>query len=94
MFGLISIFHCVGRCGPIAVMLPVDRTNQTKKAIQIITYHLGRLMAYATIGFGFGLLGKGFFMAGFQQNLSIFIGMAMIVVVFAPEKIFAKYNFS
>ena len=64
IFGLISSFHCVGMCGPIAMMLPVDRTNQTKKAIQIITYHLGRLMAYATIGFGFGLLGKGFFMAG------------------------------
>ena len=94
IFGLISSFHCIGMCGPIAVMLPVDRTNQTKKAIQIITYHLGRLMAYATIGFGFGLLGKGFFMAGFQQNLSIFIGVAMIIVVLTPEKIFAKYNFS
>jgi sulfite exporter TauE/SafE len=30
-------------CGPIALMIPVDRTNPTKKAIQIITYHLGRL---------------------------------------------------
>ncbi|MFY7988332.1 MAG: sulfite exporter TauE/SafE family protein, partial [Flavobacterium sp.] len=35
IFGLISSFHCVGMCGPIAMMLPVDRTNETKKVTQI-----------------------------------------------------------
>lgn len=94
IFGLISSLHCIGMCGPIAMMLPVDRKNQTKKAIQIITYHLGRLAAYATIGLVFGLLGKGFFMAGMQQKLSIFIGISMIIIVMIPENIFAKYNFS
>jgi sulfite exporter TauE/SafE len=81
-------------CGPIAMMLPVDRNNPAKKVTQIITYHLGRLSAYATIGFVFGLLGRGFFLAGIQQQLSIFIGVAMIFVILVPEKIFAKYNFS
>ncbi|MFM2367761.1 MAG: hypothetical protein RL619_57 [Bacteroidota bacterium] len=94
LFGLISSFHCIGMCGPIAMMLPVDRTNQAKKVIQIIIYHLGRLMAYATIGFIFGLVGKGFFMAGLQQKLSIFIGVAMIIIILTPDKLFAKYNFS
>jgi sulfite exporter TauE/SafE len=93
-FGLISSFHCIGMCGPIAMMLPVDRNNPAKKVTQIITYHLGRLSAYATIGFVFGLLGRGFFLAGIQQQLSIFIGVAMIFVILVPEKIFAKYNFS
>jgi sulfite exporter TauE/SafE len=93
-FGLISSLHCIGMCGPIAMMLPVDRNNPVKKATQIITYHLGRLTAYATIGFIFGLVGKGFFLAGIQQKLSIFIGVAMIVVILIPEKVFAKYNFS
>jgi len=81
-------------CGPIAMMLPVDRQNEAKKVIQIITYHLGRLAAYATIGLIFGLLGRGFFLAGLQQKMSIFIGLAMIVVVLVPEKVFSKYNFS
>src|SRR5659263_141782 len=93
-FGLISSFHCIGMCGPIAMMLPVDRNNPTKKTTQIITYHLGRLMAYATIGLIFGLVGKGFFLAGMQQKLSIFIGVAMIAIILIPEKVFAKYNFS
>jgi len=94
IFGLISSFHCVGMCGPIAMMLPVDRTNQTKKVIQIITYHLGRLSAYAFIGLVFGLLGKGLFLAGIQQKLSIFIGVLMILVILFPERVVARYNFS
>jgi len=81
-------------CGPIAMMLPVDRNNPTKKVTQIFTYHIGRLTAYGTIGLIFGLVGKGFFMAGIQQNLSIFIGVAMIAVILIPDKTFAKYNFS
>lgn len=94
IFGLISSFHCIGMCGPIAMMLPVDRQNEAKKVTQIVTYHLGRLTAYSTIGLIFGLLGRVFFLAGLQQKLSIFIGLAMILVVLTPEKIFSKYNFS
>ncbi len=94
IFGLISSLHCIGMCGPIAMMLPVDRDNPTKKATQILTYHFGRLTAYGTIGLIFGLLGKGFFMAGIQQQLSIFIGVCMIVIILIPERIFARYNFS
>lgn len=81
-------------CGPIAMMLPVDRTNQAKKTLQILTYHLGRLSAYGTIGFLFGLLGKGFSIAGIQQELSIFLGAAMITIVLVPERFFINYNFS
>jgi sulfite exporter TauE/SafE len=94
IFGLISSLHCIGMCGPIAMMLPVDRTNQAKKTLQIFTYHLGRLSAYGTIGFLFGLLGKGFSIAGIQQELSIFLGVAMIIIVLVPERFFMNYNFS
>lgn len=94
IFGLISSLHCIGMCGPIAMMLPVDRSNQAKKTLQIFTYHLGRLSAYGTIGFIFGLLGKGFSLAGIQQELSIFLGVAMITIVLVPEKIFMSHNFS
>ncbi|MCB0468884.1 MAG: sulfite exporter TauE/SafE family protein, partial [Aequorivita sp.] len=27
IFGLLGSFHCVGMCGPIAFLLPVDRSN-------------------------------------------------------------------
>ncbi len=94
IFGLISSLHCIGMCGPIALMLPVDQNNSAKKASQILTYHLGRLVAYSSIGLFFGLVGKGLYIAGLQQKMSVVIGIAMILVVSIPEKSFAKYNFS
>ena len=94
IFGLISSFHCVGMCGPIAMMLPIDRNNEAKKVTQIITYHIGKLTAYGILGLIFGLLGRSFYLAGMQQQLSIIVGVLMIVVALVPEKIFAKYNFS
>lgn len=94
IFGLISSLHCIGMCGPIAMMLPVDRNNPAKKVIQIMIYHLGRLTAYASLGLVFGILGKGFYMAGIQQQLSIVVGVLMITIAIVPEKLFMKYNFS
>ena len=94
IFGLISSLHCIGMCGPIAMMLPVDRSNPAKKVIQIMIYHLGRLTAYASLGLIFGILGKGFYMAGIQQQLSIVVGILMITIAIVPEKVFMKYNFS
>lgn len=94
IFGLISSLHCIGMCGPIAMMLPVDHKNPSKKALQILIYHLGRLTSYGILGLAFGLLGRGFYMAGIQQQLSIAVGVGMIVIAIVPEKVLAKYNFS
>ena len=94
ILGLLGSFHCVGMCGPIAFMLPVDRTNSTKKVFQIILYHIGRLISYSLIGLVFGLLGKGIYIFGYQQQLSIVIGVLMIITVLIPYNTFNKYNFS
>ena len=94
ILGLMGSLHCVGMCGPIAFMLPVDRNNNLKKIFQITLYHTGRLLAYGLIGLVFGLLGKGLYVFGMQQKLSIIIGILMIVVVLIPYKTFSKYNFS
>ncbi|OIQ20178.1 MAG: hypothetical protein BM557_05780 [Flavobacterium sp. MedPE-SWcel] len=94
ILGLLSSLHCIGMCGPIAMMLPVDRDNQAKKAIQIMLYHFGRLTAYGSLGLVFGIIGKGLYLAGMQQQLSIIAGLIMIVIAVVPERIFARYNFS
>lgn len=94
VLGLLGSLHCVGMCGPIAFMLPVDRSNSIKKVSQIGIYHFGRLLAYSIIGLVFGLLGKSLYIFGVQQQLSIAIGILMIVVVLIPYQTFAKYNLS
>ena len=94
IFGLLGSFHCIGMCGPIAFMLPVDRNNSIKKVSQVSIYHLGRLLAYGIIGLGFGIIGKSLYLFGIQQQLSIAIGVIMIVIVLVPSQIFNKYNLS
>lgn len=94
ILGLMGSLHCIGMCGPIAFMLPVDRTNGSKKLGQIFMYHLGRLFAYALIGLVFGLLGKGLYVFGLQQKLSIAIGILMIVLALLPHKTLGRYPLS
>lgn len=91
VFGLLGSFHCLGMCGPIAFMLPIDRNNKTKGFFQALLYHSGRVFSYATIGAIFGLLGKGFYFFGMQQQLSIAMGILMISVVLLPN-LFAKFS--
>jgi hypothetical protein len=94
LLGLLGSFHCVGMCGPIAFMLPVDRSHSLKKISQISTYHFGRLLAYSIIGLVFGLVGKSLYLFGIQQQLSIAIGALMIIIVLIPTSTFNKFNFS
>ena len=79
-------------CGPIAFMLPVDRTNNTKRILQISVYHLGRLFTYGILGLLFGFLGKGLYLFGFQQYVSIIIGVLMILMVVLPKKTVTKFS--
>ncbi|MBZ9729249.1 sulfite exporter TauE/SafE family protein [Salegentibacter sp. JZCK2] len=92
IFGLLGSFHCVGMCGPIAFLLPVDQKNNLRKLGQISLYHFGRLSSYAIIGLLFGLLGKSFKLFGLQQQLSILVGILMILIIIIPYKKFSKYN--
>lgn len=94
ILGLLGSFHCIGMCGPIVFMLPVERSNTIKKFFQIFLYHFGRLLAYSCIGLFFGTLGKSLYLFGLQQKLSILIGIIMILIVLIPKQIFNKYNFS
>ncbi len=94
VLGLLGSFHCVGMCGPIAFMLPVDRTSTYKKVLQIAVYHLGRLLTYSIIGLVFGLVGKSLYLFGFQQQLSIIAGVIMILLVLIPEKLLNQYKIS
>lgn len=91
LFGLFGSFHCMGMCGPIAFMLPIDRTYKSRGVLQTAVYHLGRIFSYALIGALFGLLGKGFYFFGLQQQISILVGTIMISTVIAP-KLFSKFS--
>lgn len=94
ILGLLGSLHCVGMCGPIAFMLPVDRTNSVRKIMQTMTYHLGRLLSYSLIGLFFGFVGNSLYIFGIQQQLSIIIGILMIVLILIPAKMVNTFHFS
>jgi len=79
-------------CGPIAFVLPVNKSNKLQTFIGTGLYHIGRLLSYSIIGLLFGLLGRGLYLAGFQQRLSILIGVIMILMVLIPTKFLSRFQ--
>lgn len=77
--GVASGFHCVGMCGPIALSMGFSRKQAASYYLQNLTYQLGRIFTYALLGAVLGLVGEGFKFAGFQQYLTIFAGILLII---------------
>ena len=90
VIGLLGSLHCIGMCGPIALALPVPDTSKLKFFTGRILYNLGRVVTYALMGIIFGLIGKGIFLTGFQQGLSILLGVIIIFAFIIPKKIKLK----
>ena len=76
--GLIGSLHCVGMCGPIALLLPLQRQRKGFRWIQLGAYFLGKTLAYTLMGLLFGIVGEGLFIAEYQQEFSILAGLVMI----------------
>lgn len=83
--GLVSSFHCLGMCGPIAFALPLNRNSLGSQLFGAFVYNLGRLVIYGMLGLAFGLIGKSLIMAGVQRSLSVFAGVFMILSVVLPR---------
>lgn len=76
--GLIGSLHCVGMCGPIALLLPLQRQQKVFRWIQLGAYFFGKTLAYTLMGLLFGIVGEGLFIAEYQQEFSILAGLVMI----------------
>ena len=78
--GFASGFHCIGMCGPIALSLGLTKKQATNYYLQNLTYQFGRIATYSFLGAILGIVGKGFQMAGFQQYLTIGVGILLILM--------------
>jgi sulfite exporter TauE/SafE len=77
-------------CGPIAIALPIQDISRYKLLAGRILYNLGRIITYALLGMIFGFIGSGLFIGGYQQSLSIVLGVLMLLALFLPSK-YASY---
>ncbi len=78
--GFASGFHCIGMCGPIALSMGLTKKQATNFYLQNLTYQFGRITTYALLGALLGIIGQGFQLAGFQQYLTIGVGILLIVM--------------
>lgn len=85
--GLGTSLHCLGMCGPIAFSLGLGAENKLNSVFKNLTYQLGRVVTYATMGAILGAIGQGVSFAGFQKYLSIIVGVMMILMVLMPKNL-------
>lgn len=83
--GILGSFHCIGMCGPIALSIPVKRTSPFSFLLGSLIYNSGRIVTYAGMGMVFGSLGKGFALAGWQNILSVTLGILILTLLLLPK---------
>ena len=90
--GFLGSFHCVGMCGPIALALPLNRSSLFSRVTGTLLYNLGRAFMYGLFGALFGLVGQSFVIAGYQQALSISLGVGILILVLLPSSISNRFK--
>lgn len=91
--GILGSFHCVGMCGPIALVLPVGNAGKWNRLLYILLYNIGRASGYALIGLLFGWLGSRLFIGKYQQILSVSLGILILFFLFFAEFLSFKIPF-
>jgi sulfite exporter TauE/SafE len=83
--GLMSSFHCIGMCGPIALALPIQKGNKFEQFSGLSVYNGGRALTYALLGSILGSFGSSLIWIGYLRYLSIFSGILMLAYVLWPK---------
>ena len=82
LLGVAGSLHCVGMCGPLMLAMPLPSNSRIQAFGHALGYQAGRISTYVLLGLLFGLLGKGLSVAGFQQWLSVFAGVLLLIAAF------------
>ena len=90
--GALGSFHCIGMCGPIALSVPMGGKNGLVGVIRALAYNFGRIITYAILGLIVGFLGKHIAIGGYQQALSISVGVLILAFLILPKTITKKLD--
>ena len=81
---LLGSLHCLGMCGPFALLAGSGGAQRAAAIVPTVAYSLGRLITYSLVGLIFGTLGlalnEGTAFASWQQSATYVAGGLMIVV--------------
>ncbi len=89
--GFFGSLHCIGMCGPIALVTPTIFPGKSGRILSGLVYNSGRIFTYMILGIILGLFGKGLLVFEVQQWISIVIGVIIVLSIAVPG-IFSKIS--
>jgi uncharacterized protein len=84
--GFLGSLHCIGMCGPIALALPSQSNSELGFYFGRILYNFGRVITYSTMGLIIGWIGQKINLAGYQQIVSVSLGVIILITVLFPDR--------
>jgi len=81
LLGLGGSLHCIGMCGPLMLALPRGRGATPNRVFGRLSYQAGRVTTYTMMGVAAGAIGGLVHWAGWQQVLSISLGIFLVLGV-------------
>lgn len=86
IMGMAGSLHCVGMCGPLALALPVNHSDNLSRFAGGTLYNLGRIVSYAAMGLVFGSIGKLLIASHWQSRLSLVLGVIILLYLLIPKR--------
>ena len=86
VMGLAGSLHCIGMCGPLALSLSVSHNSNLSRISGGLIYNSGRILSYTGMGLIFGSIGNLIIAAKWQSDLSIALGIIVLLYLFIPKK--------
>ena len=81
LIGLGGSLHCVGMCGPLMFSAILEPGGNSFPASRFLIYQSGRILMYAAWGMLFGTIGFTLKWFGWQQNVSLALGISMLAIL-------------
>jgi hypothetical protein len=82
LIGLGGSLHCIGMCGPLMFSAILQPGNNSFPVSRWLLYQFGRILTYALWGAIFGSIGFSLKWFGWQQNISLALGVSILTVLF------------
>lgn len=83
ILGFTGSLHCIGMCGPIAMM--INGKNSKQLLVNRLLYNSGRTFTYVCMGTSVGLIGKIVQWGGVQGIVSIGVGILIFLALLVPR---------
>jgi sulfite exporter TauE/SafE len=81
LIGLGGSLHCIGMCGPLMFSSLISNKNGSLSLTDWVLYQSGRISIYAIWGIVFGAIGTSARWFGLQQNISLSLGIGILVIL-------------